>query len=555
MSTSPRRSRRIDKDKTSPGDRQPILRSRSQSRSSRQKLNMKSILSQNERARDLETGTIGTGLNLKDDDLVRPSVSTATKKISLEDKASMILLFVLYALQGIPMGFSSSIPLILKERGASYTQLGMFSMVGLPFSLKLLWAPLVDSTYFKSIGRRKTWLVPVQLLTGFIMIWYSSQVGFWLNGDDVSINTANQDGSSTQAHIPDVSTLTMFFMLLYFMMATQDVAVDGWALTMLSRENVGYASTCNSIGQSFGFFIASQGFLALSDATWCQRFLGMDQPLLTIVLFLKIAGWAFIVVTLLVCIIKKELPLPPEEEPEGLLVTYKHVWTIMQLKAVQALSIILLTMKVSFAPADSVSRIKMQEFGMPKADIATFSPIILLVGLITPAVVAGWVSRDPLQAVLWTVPVKLCTTALTWLVIQAVPAAYAENTQPSFYFFAALLVVSAGHEVANGVLSSALMSLFAKVSVPSIGGTYMTFLNTINNIGFRWSNSAAIWAAGSISNSYADGYTVLTGIAVVYGILWIFFMFPSLKWLELLPLKEWEIPRYYAISKTDGKGM
>ena len=30
-------------------------------------------------------------------------------------------------------------------------------------------------------------------------------------------------------------------------MATQDIAVDGWALTMLSPENVGYASTCNSV--------------------------------------------------------------------------------------------------------------------------------------------------------------------------------------------------------------------------------------------------------------------------------------------------------------------
>ena len=58
--------------------------------------------------------------------------------------------------------------------------------------------------------------------------------------------------------------LTGFFLFLYFLMATQDIVVDGWALTMLSRENVGYASICNSIGQSFGFFLANQGFIALS---------------------------------------------------------------------------------------------------------------------------------------------------------------------------------------------------------------------------------------------------------------------------------------------------
>ena len=72
---------------------------------------------------------------------------------------------------------------------------------------------------------------------------------------------------------PDVKTLTGYFLVLYFLMATQvlqilynffyynelfdkiriffnkkDIAVDGWAITMLSSENVGHASTCNSIG-------------------------------------------------------------------------------------------------------------------------------------------------------------------------------------------------------------------------------------------------------------------------------------------------------------------
>ena len=46
----------------------------------------------------------------------------------------------------------------------------------------------------------------------------------------------------------------MFF-FLNFLAATQDIAVDGWALTMLKRENVGYASTCNSVGQTAGYFM------------------------------------------------------------------------------------------------------------------------------------------------------------------------------------------------------------------------------------------------------------------------------------------------------------
>lgn len=41
--------------------------------------------------------------------------------------------------------------------------------------------------------------------------------------------------------------------------ATQDIAVDGWALTLLSRRNVGLASTANAVGQTVGYFAAFSG--------------------------------------------------------------------------------------------------------------------------------------------------------------------------------------------------------------------------------------------------------------------------------------------------------
>jgi PAT family acetyl-CoA transporter-like MFS transporter 1 len=85
---------------------------------------------------------------------------------------------------------------------------------------KLLWAPIVDSYYSRAFGRRRSWLVPVQLLCSFIMILSPSAVNRML--DDV-----------------DVLGLTACFFFLYLLMATQDIAVDGWALTMLSRRNVG----------------------------------------------------------------------------------------------------------------------------------------------------------------------------------------------------------------------------------------------------------------------------------------------------------------------------
>ena len=106
--------------------------------------------------------------------------------------------------KGIPMGLSASVPLILKEKGVSYAALSMFSLVSLPFSVKLCWAPLVDSIYFPSIGRRKTWLIPVQMIAGLLMIYGSSRINIWMNEQPIN-----------------VSQLTLFFGGLYFLMATQ----------------------------------------------------------------------------------------------------------------------------------------------------------------------------------------------------------------------------------------------------------------------------------------------------------------------------------------------
>jgi len=509
---------------------------------------MRSLAAQN--TRDLESGIVESEDESEKDARhltssnasVKASVESS-KKIPLEDKLSMILLLVLYTLQGIPMGLSSSIPLILKERGASYSSLGLFSMVSVPFSLKLLWAPLIDSVYVKSIGRRKTWLVPIQLLAGLIMIWHSADIGSWLGG--------GAGGSSE----PDIVTLTTFFVVLYFLMATQDIAVDGWALTMLSRDNVGYASTVNTIGQSLGFFMANQGFIALSDAGWCQRFLGTPAgyAMVSLSSFMASAGWVFLLVTLAIAFLKKEAPLPPEEEPQGLGDTYRDVYSLLQLKSVQTLGMVLLTFKLAFSPADSVATLKMQEHGMPKADIATFSPIILIVGLVLPAVVAKWVSHDPIQAVMWSIPAKLCTTGLYWLLIREVPVAYAGGATPGAGFFGFLLFVSVSHEIADKVIFTAFMAFFAKVSDPTIGGTYMTFLNTLANLGYRWANSTAIWGVGALdgvgitgSGGGADGYTILTIGAVAYGVAWIFLMYPSLRRLEGTPVADWEVARIKA---------
>ncbi|KAK6051329.1 hypothetical protein COOONC_11165 [Cooperia oncophora] len=198
---------------------------------------------------------------------------------------------------GVPLGLIAAIPLLLQSKHVSYGQQAVFSFAYWPFSMKLLWAPIVDSVYWRRIGRRKSWMVPCQYLIGLFMLILSFRVPYVM-------------GDVTDA-APNVLFLMLIFLPLNFLAATQDIAVDGWALTILSRKNVGYASTCNAVGQTAGYFLGNVVFLSLESADFANTFIRSadnQKPygIIDLAGFVFFWGWVFIISTTLVLIFKKK---------------------------------------------------------------------------------------------------------------------------------------------------------------------------------------------------------------------------------------------------------
>lgn len=138
----------------------------------------------------------------------------------------------------------------------------------------------MDSVFSSRFGRRKSWLVPTQYLIGLFMLTLSGSINDLLGGSETSIPPANAEKLANGTaegveigHEINIYFLTGVFLALNFLAATQDIAVDGWALTMLSRRNVGYASTCNTVGQTAGYFLGNVVFLALESPEFCNKFL------------------------------------------------------------------------------------------------------------------------------------------------------------------------------------------------------------------------------------------------------------------------------------------
>ena len=76
----------------------------------------------------------------------------------------LALLSLLYFVQGLPFGFqATALPVLLRQQGVSLPAIGLLSLLSLPWSLKVFAAPLVDRFGIATFGRRKTWIVPLQV--------------------------------------------------------------------------------------------------------------------------------------------------------------------------------------------------------------------------------------------------------------------------------------------------------------------------------------------------------------------------------------------------------
>lgn len=143
-----------------------------------------------------------------------PNNDTSFFDLPRQDRRNFLLLVLLYFLQGIPMGLASgSVPFLLKSH-LSYGQIGVFTLASYPYSLKLLWSPIVDAVWSPRLGRRKSWILPIQTFSGLGMIYLGGRI------KNMMVSAGATDGSG-------VWSFTGWWFFLVFLCATQDIAVDG----------------------------------------------------------------------------------------------------------------------------------------------------------------------------------------------------------------------------------------------------------------------------------------------------------------------------------------
>ncbi len=150
------------------------------------------------------------------------------------------------------MGFASGLPLLLiggtlrawmKDQGVDLTLIGLFALVGFPYTLKFLWAPLLDRFVPPFLDRRRGWIVICQALLAVCFV----AMAF-----------------SNPAASPWPIAVIAFFVSLFS--ASQDIVVDAYRREILKDEELGFGSALAVNGYRLGLLLAGAGALPIADA-------------------------------------------------------------------------------------------------------------------------------------------------------------------------------------------------------------------------------------------------------------------------------------------------
>lgn len=185
---------------------------------------------------------------------------------SIRNKRSWRLAVVLF------LGFASGLPLALTGtaiqawltiEGIDIATIGFFSLVGLPYTFKFLWAPLMDRFEPPVLGRRRGWLVLTQIA---------------LAGALILISTISPK-EATQA-------FALVAVLIAFLSASQDVVIDAYRTDILDSSERGIGSSLGVFGYRMAMILSGGIALVWADAnagygwSWSQIYFVMAMIML-----------------------------------------------------------------------------------------------------------------------------------------------------------------------------------------------------------------------------------------------------------------------------------
>ncbi|MEG6510260.1 MFS transporter [Methyloligella sp. 2.7D] len=156
----------------------------------------------------------------------------------------IVLIGALYFAQGVPLGFIfQAFPAMLRSQDAPLELIAWVPALGLPWAFKFLWAPWIDTRWLPALGRRRTWLISMQILMMLAM---------------GTVALAPLGGATMGAAMAALLAAS-------FVSATQDIATDGLAAERLTGKALIGANALSVGGMMAGVLTGGAGTLLVVE--------------------------------------------------------------------------------------------------------------------------------------------------------------------------------------------------------------------------------------------------------------------------------------------------
>ena len=171
--------------------------------------------------------------------------------VSIYCERRLIIVFLMGFASGLPFLLSgATLSIWLTEAGVSLTAIGLFALVGTPYNLKFLWAPIIDRlplpVLSRLLGRRRAWMMMIQV------------------GMMASIIAL---GLTEPQSAPGMTAL--FALAVAFFSASQDIVIDAYRIDILDEDQQGAGAAMTQAGYRFGLLASGAGALYLAtDIDW-----------------------------------------------------------------------------------------------------------------------------------------------------------------------------------------------------------------------------------------------------------------------------------------------
>jgi MFS transporter, PAT family, beta-lactamase induction signal transducer AmpG len=415
------------------------------------------------------------------------STSSATHSASETAPASgmpawarFAALFVLYFVQGLPYGFQTgALPIYLREAGISLTGIGLVSALSLPWMLKILWAPMVDRWHVRRLGRRRSWILPMQL----------------------ALALACAVAAYTEPESRLVPLLGLLLCMNLFA-ATMDIAVDGLAVDLLAGRSLGYANIAQVVGFKVGIITAGGVLLRASGSVGWDGMFGLMAGL--------------VLVGFVVALVLREPASRRDAEPGTVREILALLRRALATPGVPWLLFFIASYKFGESMSDLVFRPFLVDAGFDREEIATWVNIYGMLGSLVGSTLGGLLAGR--IGLMRGLAVTACLRALPlagmlWLALGG-PAALTADS---------IIAVTVAENFFGGALTTCMFAYMMSRVDPRIGATHFTLFATVEVVGKMVAGLGAGWVGDRL------GYVPVFSLAVALSVAFIGLLVPMAR--------------------------